>query len=190
MAMRDPIPRKWTIDEWLAYEEETHTRYEYINGDIYAMSGGTEEHNIISGNIFGELRNQLRDSSCHTFNPDMRVKINDEKFVYPDVSVVCGKRDYADEKRTMLINPILVVEVFSPTSTQYDFVTKAEYYKSLPSVQAYLLVDQSRVYTQLQVRSHDAWTVYEFTQLDDVIPLTMINCKLPLSEVYLDINFE
>ena len=184
------VERKWTVDEYLAYEAEAEIKHEYIDGEIYVMTGGTDKHSIITMNTGGWLTQQLRGSSCRTHSSDMRVKINDLRYVYPDLSVICGEPTFSDDKRTTLTNPTLVVEVTSPSSEKYDTGMKSTMCRSLPSLQAYLIVDQSRLFVQLYTRQDNGWLLQEFDKLDQTIPLPMINVELPLSEVYRDIAFD
>lgn len=186
---REPVKRHWTVEEYLAYEEETHMRYEYIDGEIYAMAGGSDKHSIIKANCTVEVGVQLRGKSCRLYDSDMKVKISDIKYVYPDFSVVCGQAKFSDDTHTMLLNPTFVLEVVSPSSEQYDKVVKLEYYRSLPSVQAYLILDQERVFAQLSTRQDNGWLLREFTDLESTVPLEVINPQLNLAEAYRDIEF-
>jgi len=189
MAM-NPIPRKWTLEEYLAYEDERGVRHEFIDGEIYAMSGGTNKHSLIGMNAIIAIGRRLDDKVCSVRGSDMLVKVSDIKYVYPDFSIVCGKPEFADDKETMLINPTLVAEVLSDSTSSYDQGQKANFYRSLPSVQAYLLIEQSRVHVQLYTRQPDSWIFQEFTSLEDVISLEAIGCELPLSEIYRGIEFD
>ncbi|MAU08210.1 MAG: hypothetical protein CL607_00190 [Anaerolineaceae bacterium] len=189
MAM-EPVKRKWTVQEYLDYEQETGIKHEYIDGEIYAMSGGTDRHSTIAVNCMAHLANELRDSQCRVHSSDMRVKINDLKYVYPDFSVVCGRAEFADEGRTMLRNPTLVAEVMSPSSKGYDSNAKAHDYRSLESVQLYMLIDQDRTHVQLYSRREGEWLFTEYTKLSDVVPLDALGCTLPLSEIYRNVDVE
>jgi len=189
MAM-EPVKRKWTVQEYLDYEQETGIKHEYIDGEIYAMSGGTRRHSMIAVNCTAYLLGQLRDSSCSVLNSDMRNKISDLKYVYPDFSVVCGQAHFSDQNETMLTNPTLVAEVISPSSKSYDLGTKAEFYRSLGSLKAYLLIDQDRAYVQLYTRRQGEWLFTEYASLDEVVPLDAIGCTLPLSEIYRNVDVE
>ena len=185
--MAERLPKKLTVEEYLALEEADGIKYEYIDGEIYAMSGGTRIHSRIAVNCTTSIDMQTRGKSCEVFNSDMRVKITDIKYVYPDFSVVCGEPKFSDEKETMLINPIFVAEVMSPSSIDYDSGTKANFYRSLPSVQVYLLIDQDRPFAQLFTRHESGWLLREYEGLDKTIPLDSIGCHLEMSEVYLDV---
>ena len=102
------------------YELETGIKHEHIDGEICAMSGETGRHSLLATNAIIVLGSQLRESSCHIHSSDMQIRINELRYVYPDFSVVCGADEYADEKETLLTNPILICEVMSPSSEQYN----------------------------------------------------------------------
>jgi Uma2 family endonuclease len=187
----NPVKRKWTVEEYLDYELETGIKHEYLDGEIYAMSGGTDKHSRIKFNLGVELGQQLKKSkTCRGYDSDMRVKINDSTYVYRDMTVVCGEARFSDDAHTMLLNPTLVVEVFSESSENYDKGQKGDYYQSLPSVQAYLLLAQDKAHAQLYTRHEAGWLKREFSGLDAVVPLESIGCTLALSEAYLNIEFE
>ena len=184
------VERKWTVDEYLAYEADAEIKHEYIDGDIFAMSGGTRKHSRIITNVTTEIGLQLRDTACNIDSSDLRVKINDLRYVYPDLSVVCGDEIFTNENETTLTNPTLIVEVMSPSSEKYDTGMKSTMYRSLPSLKAYLVVDQSQVFVQLYTRQENGWLLQEFDKRDQIIPLPMIKADLPLNEVYRDVNFD
>jgi Uma2 family endonuclease len=183
-----PMPHLFTVEEYLAFEAESEFKHEYIDGIIYDMTGGTSNHSEIAVNIIGNLFVQLRHSKCSLRTGDMRLKIREGLYVYPDVSAVCGEGDFEDN-RTVLLNPILAVEVISPTSANYDRSTKLRYYQSLPSLRGYLIVDQYGVQVDAYTRARDRWLHQAYRSIDDVIPLDMIACDLPLSEIYRGIDF-
>jgi len=186
----NPVQHHWTVEEYLAYEQETDTRYEYIDGEILAMSGGTENHSLITANALTEVSYQLRGSSCRAYTSDLRAKISDTKYVYLDFSVVCGDAEFADDNHTMLTNPVLVVEVTSPSSMSYDKIIKRDFYLTLPSLQGYLILDQHRIFAELYTRNETDWSIRQYTDIDDRVPLDILNCTLPLKEVYRGIVFE
>ena len=186
---RFPPPHFWTVDEYFAFESDSETRHEYIDGQIYDMTAGTSDHNEIKINAAIEFGTQIRGSNCSLRNSDMRVKVSESKYVYPDLSAVCGKAQLEDNA-TSLLNPILAVEVTSTSSVQYDRTHKLDYYRSLPSMQAYLVIDQHRIRVEHHTRTEEGWLWQIFTDLDDVIPLHMLNASLQLSQVYRGIVFE
>lgn len=186
----NPISDDYTVEEYLAQEEQDHIRYEYVDGEIFAMSGGTGNHSRITMNTATEINTQLRNTNCYVNSSDLRVKISETKYVYPDFSIVCGESEFADDNHTMLTNPILVAEVLSPSTEGYDRGLKYEFYRSLSSLKAYLLIDQSRIHVELYTLQENGWLFQEFKSLDDKIQLVMIDSTLPLSEIYRGINFD
>jgi len=189
MATNPNYPHKWTVEEYLAYEEESGIRHEYIDGEIYAMTGGTPDHSGIAANGVGELRSQLRGKPCRVFTSDLKVKVSEIKYLYPDFSVICGDIQFADEKQIMVTNPILVAEVVSDSSEKYDKITENEYYRSLSSLVYYLIIDQSRVHIQLYTLQDKGWLLQEFTRREQLITLDVIDVTLSVDEIYLDVEF-
>ena len=189
MATNPNYPHKWTVEEYLAYEEESGIRHEYIDGEIYAMTGGTPDHSGIAANGVGELRSQLRGKPCRVFTSDLKVKVSEIKYLYPDFSVICGDIQFADEKQIMVTNPILVAEVVSDSSEKYDKITENEYYRSLSSLVYYLIIDQSRVHIQLYTLQDKGWLLQEFTRREQSIILDVIDVTLSVDEIYLDVEF-
>lgn len=179
-----------SVQEYLAWEAENEIKHEYIDGEVYAMSGGTGKHSSIMINITIAIGQQLGDSLCSLHSSEMRVKVNDSTYVYPDLSAVCGKSSYEDESEISLLNPILVVEVTSPSSIEFDRLAKRDLYREVPSIQGYLVVDQHRVCAELYTRADVGWLLQVYTDPDDVIPLEMLNSELPLAEIYRGISFE
>lgn len=188
-----PLPDRYTVDEYIAHEIATDSRFDYIDGEIFAMTGGTEQHSLIISNCIITLGQNIRGKDCRIYSSDMRVQISKSKFVYPDFSIVCGESIFADENRTMLTNPLVVAEVLSKSSADYDRGTKGDFYRSLPSVQAYLLLDQYRHYAQLYTRygeknDSSTWLLRDFHGLNAMIPLDIIDAQIALSDLYRDVQ--
>ena len=181
--------RAMTVAEYLEWEVRQELRHEYIDGAIFEMSGGTGEHSVIIGNIQGLLWNRLRFPLYTVHTSNMRVRFSPSRYVYPDLSVVRGESKYDDASRLNLLNPVFVVEVTSPTSSVRDRVDKLAYYLDVPSTEAYLIVDQDRFRADLYTRAGDGWHVRVFNQAEDVIPLPVLECELPLAQVYRGIEF-
>lgn len=186
----NPVPRKWTVEEYLAYEQETDIRHEYIDGEIYAMSGGTKKHAVIGAHCTRVIGNQVLDSDCYVTNSEMRVQISQTKYVYPDFVAVCGQDEFTDDNEVTLINPTVVGEVVSDSSEKYDIGLKSQFYRSLPSLQHYVIIYQHKLLVQVYTRNNDEWRFKEFNKLDAVVSLDAIGVKLPLREIYRDIEFD
>ncbi|MCY3832821.1 MAG: Uma2 family endonuclease [Chloroflexi bacterium] len=182
-----PMPHLFTVEEYLAFENESEFKHEFIDGVIYDMTGGTFYHSKIKVNIMRALLARLDDAQFEILNSDMSVSVGASRYVYPDLSVVRGQPQLEDDDTTLL-NPILTVEVLSPTSVAYDRYTKLDYYRGLPSLEAYVIVDQYEYQVELYTRSETGWHWQAFNSVDDVIPLDMIGCDLPLSEIYRGID--
>ena len=181
--------RQMTVEEYFAFDEATEIRYEYIDGEIIPMTGGTLYHGLIMANASGELRQLLKGSDCRVISSDMRNRVNPTRYVYPDFCVVCG-RPATDERAVTLWNPTLVGEVTSPSSIERDRGEKRRFYQSIASLQIYLVIDQHRALVELHSRQDDSWQSQEYAGLDAIIPLTALGCELPLAEIYDGIQFE
>jgi Uma2 family endonuclease len=181
--------RKMTVAEYLEWEARQELKHEYIDGDIIEMTGGSGKHSKIPINITLALGGRIELSSYVIFNSEMRVRVGAACYVYPDLGIVRSEEIYEDESELTLLNPVFVVEVVSPTSQTRDRVDKPDLYFDAPSIEAYLIVDQDRPRADLYTRTSEGWHVRMFSNEDDVIPLPMLNCELPLAQVYRGIEF-
>lgn len=132
---------------------------------------------------------QLRGSSFHIYNSDLKIEISATKYVYPDLSVVCGAAQFSDDKHTLLTKPTLVAEVLSVSSANYDRLPKVNFYRSLTSVQGYLLLEQDRAFAQLYTRQGVGWLLREFEECGTTVPLASVGIDLALAEVYRNVKF-
>jgi Uma2 family endonuclease len=181
-----PQPRL-PFEDWLAMERvAADQRSEYVGGEVFGMAGGTEEHNLIALNVGAELRNQLKDKPCRVYPSDMKVRIaSDDVATYPDVMVICGERQFCDDRRDVVTNPTLIVEVLSDSSEAYDRGDKFRHYRNLPSLQAYLLLSQYRIQAELFLRQPDGtWSLSSYQDPSESIPLRVVDAELSLAEVY------
>ena len=183
------ISPRMSVAEYLEWEERQEVKHEYIDGEIIEMTGGTFTHTRIKTNIGGLLFALLNFSDYALCNSDMRLRVSPTRYVYPDFSVVRGEASLEDDKELTLLNPIFVVEVTSPSSATRDLIDKLGYYLEVPSIQAYLIVEQDRPRAHLHTRAEDRWMLQIFDQADDVIPLPMLDCELPLAQVDRGIDF-
>lgn len=179
-----------TAEEYLAMERVAESRSEYRAGEIHAMSGGTESHNLITVNILASLHQQLRTKPCKVFVNDLRVKIAQSNlYTYPDVVVACGEIKFEDTRRDTLLNPTLIIEVLSQSTEAYDRGSKFESYRKLESLKQYVLVAQDKPHIEVFTRQSDGrWILSEFSELGDSIDLAPTGCKITLSDVYAKIE--
>ena len=175
----------FTPEEYLVSERKATLKSEYLNGEILAMSGASLAHTRITADIVTELNNQLRGGECEVISNDMRVKTGPKgAYFYPDVVVFCGEPEVEDNVFDTLLNPILVIEVLSPSTEVYDKGEKFRHYQELTSLREYVLVSQDRVRVEQYRLAKTQWVQTEFRSPEDVLPLASIGCELPLRDIY------
>jgi Uma2 family endonuclease len=181
-----------TAEEYLAKERVADYKSEYYKGEIFAFAGASREHNLIAGNIHSILHQQLRNKSCEVYPSDMRVKVNiTGLYTYPDVVVVCGEPKFEDERRDTLLNPIVLIEVLSPSTENYDRGTKFEHYRTISSLSDYLLVAQDKIHVEHYVRQSDrSWLFSEFKSTKEKFKIQSIDCDLTVEEIYEKVEIE
>lgn len=179
-----------TSEAYLASERRAKYKSEYINGEVLAMSGASRAHNIITVDITTELNIQLRPRGCEIYSGDMRVRTSRTgSYFYPDVVVVCERPRFEDNVFDTLLNPILVIEVLSPSTEVYNRGEKFAHYQELTSLREYLLVSQDRIHVEHFRLIDTQWVGKAFHTSEDVLMLDAIECKLPLRDIYTRITF-
>lgn len=179
---------RFTEAEYLAFERASETKHEYFNGEIfdivYEMPGGSSNHSLIASNVITMFNSQLKRRPCQVFTSDMRVRVNQlGKYVYPDVTVVCGKPEFSEDDN--LLNPVLIAEVLSPSTEDYDRGTKFLHYRAIESLRTYILIAQNRSSVEVYNLYPDgSWRLTQATGLDQTLHLPSIECDLALSDVY------
>lgn len=186
------VPKtRLTPEQYLAIERKAEFKSEYFDGEMFAMSGASREHNLIGGNVGRELGEQVKDRDCEVYTSDMRVKVTPTGlYTYPDVVVVCGEPRFEDDEVDTLLNPKVMFEVLSESTERYDRGKKAEHYRKLDSLAEYLLISQESVHVEHYVRQPDNhWLLSETSDLKATIQLPSIGCQLSVSEIYRKIKF-
>jgi Uma2 family endonuclease len=185
-----PQPR-YTPGEYLALERAAEFKSEFFDGQIYAMTGASRNHNRVAGNAFAALHAQLRGRPCEAFIGDMRVKVNATGlYTYPDVVVVCGGPRFEDDQVDTLLNPTVVIEVLSESTERYDRGEKFAHYRRLDSLQEYVLIAQLQVRVERYVRQGEQWLLSEIGDPDDEVEVGAIGCRLALREIYERVEFQ
>ncbi len=180
-----------TPQEYLEIERAATTKSEYLDGKVFAMSGASREHNLITVNITRELSLRLQESPCETYGSDMRVKVSATGlYTYPDAVVVCDEPRFEDDELDTLLNPTVIFEVLSSSTEAYDRGDKFSYYRKLESLRDYVLIAQDKRHIDHYVREPGGkWALREASNPDDVLDIGSINCVLRLSDVYLKVKF-
>jgi Uma2 family endonuclease len=182
----------YTPEEYLAIEISSETRNEYINGEIIPMTGGTPEHNEIASILNAILRTNLKGKPYSIFIADQRLWIPEKKlYTYPDVMIVQRPIQLQIGRKDTVTNPIFIAEVLSQSTKNYDKDEKFSAYRTIPSFQEYLLIDQYSQHIEHYSKSgFNQWIFREYNNAEDYINLTSISCKISLLEVYDDIDFK
>ena len=182
---------RYTPQEYLALERSSDLKHEYYAGEIFAMGGASERHNIIVTNIVRELSLQFKGRPCKVYSNDMRVKVDPSGlYTYPDVIALCGKAMFDDEQRDTLLNPTLIIEVLSKSTEAYDRGEKFEHYRKIESFGEYLLVSQDKHHIDHYVRRPDnQWLLSDASDIKDALELPSLGSRLLLSEVYDKVDF-
>lgn len=180
----------YTPEEYLALERHAEFKSEYIDGRIVAMTGASAPHNLITGNVFAELRAHFRGRPCLPFIGDMRVQVEKgRRYTYPDVVAVCGKPEYLDGVLDTLMNPALIVEILSTSTEAYDRGEKFRHYRTIETLQEYVLVAQDQPLVERFVRHGEFWHLGTVSGLDASLELTSVGCTIPLREIYENVEF-
>jgi Uma2 family endonuclease len=175
-----------TPEEYLAIERQAETRSEYLDGEMFAMTGGSLHHNLIVSNLVRELSLQLKKRPCQVYPSDLRVHIPATGlYTYPDVIVVCGEPRLEDQHLDSLLNPTLIVEVLSPTTEAYDRGKKFEHYQTIQTLSEYVLVSQDSFRVEQYLRQDgNRWLLTTTAGLDGRVALPSVQCELALAEIY------
>ena len=182
-------PQYHTVEEYLALEEQTLTKSEYIDGWIRAMTGATNRHSRVSVNSLVLLANQLKGKRCRPFHSDTKVRIDREdrkRFYYPDVQVVCQPND---PMSVFQDQPVLIIEVLSPSTRRYDLDEKMAAYLTIPSLECYMALEQHQPIAIVMRRSNGGFLRQTIQGIDQMIDLPFLGCSLPMREIYEGIEF-
>jgi Uma2 family endonuclease len=180
-----------TPEEYLAAERLSETRSEYLDGGVFPMPGASLNHVQIVTNVATDLNIQLRPSPCRVLAVDLKIRLQESrKFFYPDVTIICEAPQFHDERKDIILNPLLVIEVLSPSTEAFDRGTKFEAYRTIESLKEYLLVAQDRPFIEQFVRNEAGkWEYTSAIGLETSLTLPSIGCTLNLGAVYDKVDF-
>ena len=183
--------KRYSPADYLALERASDVKHEFFDGEMFLMAGGTVEHSQVAANVIRALGNALADSPCRVLTSDMKIKLPTGLYTYPDASVVCDQPQYEDDRKDVLLNPLLIVEVLSPSTEAYDRGQKFRHYQTCPSLREYVLIaqDRSAVDHYLRQPASGQWLLTTFESLDATMPLPSLGIGLRLSEIYSKVEF-
>jgi len=180
-----------TPEEYLVLEEAAEYKSEYYQGEIFAMSGGSVNHNRIVGNLHAGLLPKLSGSPCEAFMSDIRVWAEAKGvFTYPDIIIVCGDLQFYETRNDTITNPLIIFEVLSKSTENYDRGKKFEIYRAIPALREYILIDQYKIHIeQFAIGNEGKWVLTEYSDEDDVFQLFNADFQTPLKEIYKRVDF-
>jgi len=189
-VMINSSAQKTSPEEYLKLERAAEYKSDYYDGEIHERANCKPNHNLIVGNVMGELAMRLKKRLCLVFPSEMRLKIAAVGFYgYPDVSIVSGKGEFEDEDN--LLNPTVLVEVLSENTVAYDRCKKFEFYQKIPTLREFLFIVDDHYWVEQYIRiDNRLWQVNFWNRLQDVVKLPSLNCELPLTEIYHKVKFK
>lgn len=181
-------PQSMTVEAYFLLEEnDPDTRYEYVDGQVYAMAGGTANHDTIKSNMQRILWNLLRGSACRVYSSDMKVFISETRYFHPDVIVTCDPHDRGTVQA--IKSPCLVVEVLSPSTELVDRTWKLQNYRTHPTIEEYVLIDSKSLKIEIYYKEKNKW-IYDSFENNEEITLNSLGVHFPLADAYVDVEFE
>ncbi len=184
---------RYTVEEYLAFEAKSERKHEYYDGEIFAMAGTSPDHGRIILNIARILGNQFLDKPCEVFASDLRVRTRKNLYTYPDLVIICEELQLEGQDPQTLINPRLLIEVLSPSTEHYDRTTKFKHYKTIASLNEYVLVSQLEPRVEVFTMSDDGGWPEEpviYSGLEAMATFAAVPCQLPLADLYRKVEFD
>ena len=196
MELREPAvaygKQKFTIEEYLAMEEAATEKHEYYKGEIFAMSGPKVPHNTISINMLVKLGNKLKGKKCRPFSSNQRIHIEaNTLFTYPDISIICGEPETLNNDNWNILNPAVIIEVLSPSTSNYDRGEKFKLYRDIPTLKEYILVDSETIHIEIfRLNESNHWELEEYNAAEEMLYIKTINENIALADIYAGVKLE
>ena len=171
-----------SVEDYLVLNRNSKdARYEYLDGEIRMLAGGSPDHSIIIANLTAAIKGSLKGSQCRVYNSDLQLRLSEKRYVFPDVTISCDERDR--NQKEMIRHPRVVVEVLPPTTEAADRGKKAAYYRACPTIQEYMMVDSEEVFVEVHRREEERWTINTF-EPGDTITLESLGIRFPIEDAY------
>jgi Uma2 family endonuclease len=183
--------RRFTEAEYLAIERTAEFKSEYYNGQLFAMAGTSPQHNRIKENVIGEIFSQIKKSPCQSFSSDQRVlSVSNRHYFYPDIVIVCGTLEYAEQDKNTLVNPQVIFEVLSESTEEYDRTVKFESFSKLPSLKEFVFIRQKYPIVERFTKKDDrTWNFRMFSDLNESFSLTTIPVQVAMADIFRGVEF-
>lgn len=179
---------RYTVTEYLEMQKTSDTKYEWYQGEIFAMSGAGPRHNIIAVNLISTLSVALKGKPCRPYGSDMRIHIPENTlFTYPDISIICGDIISADMDENSATQPLAIIEILSPSTKTYDRGDKFKLYRAIPTLRDYILVDSETINVEsFSLNDEMLWELREYKNSNEVLKIKSVGCEIKLTEIYFD----
>lgn len=189
--MSAEIKKPITVEEYFRICEESEEKFQFFNGEIFAMSGGSMNHSLISANCIKAFGNSLSKKPCRVFDSNLRIAIaENDSYTYPDTSVICGEIEFLEDKKDTVANPVVIVEVLSDSTEAFDRGKKFSFYRSIETLKHYILIDQKEVKVEHFFKNEKSqWVLEEFSKLEEYLNLNSIKSKIQIKEIYEKVEF-
>jgi Uma2 family endonuclease len=187
------VRKYYSEEDFLTLERMSKTKNEYYRGEIFAMSGASFQHNQIASALIGEIVQHLKGGKCNIFGSDLRVHTQFQSFyTYPDAVVICGEPSFVDKEFDTIVNPSILFEILSPSTEEYDRTIKFDFYKNIPSLQQYVMIDSQKMLIEVFTRQPDnkTWLAEKFTGPEEAWQLSSINYKGIVKQLYNGVVFK
>ena len=190
MEVKEPAvayeKQKYTIEEYLLMERASEVKHEYYQGEIFAMAGASNRHNIISINLIIGLYPKSKTSSCFPYGSDMRIHIPENTlFTYPDISIICGEINTFDKDKDTALQPTILIEILSKSTRDYDRGGKFKLYRDIPTLKEFMLVDSENIGVEIfRINEHNHWELEEYKSLKEIVTLPAIGVSISMEDIY------
>ena len=178
-------------DEYLAVERAALEKHEYYQGEVFAVSGASLQHNVIFSNLFTDIGTKLKGKSCKPYGSDLRIHIpKNTLYTYPDISIICGEAHLTDNEFDTATNPTVIIELLSKSTRNYDKGVNFTLYRDIDALKEYILVDTEKIYAEKHVRNVDgSWQLTDYRSLQQSITIDSIQLNILLKDIYEGISF-
>ena len=189
MEVREPVvaygKKILTEEEYLTWERSAKRKHEYFRGQVFAMAGAGNRHNIIFKNVYGDLAYRLKGQSCQLYGSDLRIHIPENTlYTYPDISIFC-KDLFDNDDDDNFTQPDVIIEILSPSTKDYDRGTKFQLYRDIATLKEYVLIDSEAIHAEVyRINTYKHWVLQEYKSLDDALEIRQVKWSMPLKEIY------